>query len=91
VANPWQVAAGADFIYPQTTGPKPRGTDLVNRYLERTFVSAATDPDVHLALARVQHLLAAPSSLMRPGIVRRVLATRRRPMAATPARPARAT
>jgi 2-polyprenyl-6-methoxyphenol hydroxylase-like FAD-dependent oxidoreductase len=79
VANPWQVATGADFIYRQTTGPKPRGTDLVNRYLDRVFVAAAADEVVHLALARVQHLLADPSTLFRPAIARRVLASRRRP------------
>jgi hypothetical protein len=73
VANPWQVATGADFIYPETVGPKPPGTDLVNRYLDRVFVAAADDEVVHVALARVQHLLAAPSSLFRPSIVRRVL------------------
>jgi 2-polyprenyl-6-methoxyphenol hydroxylase-like FAD-dependent oxidoreductase len=78
VANPWQVAAGADFIYPQTVGPKPRGTDRINRYLERTFVAAAEDDEVNLALTRVSHLLAPPATLLRPAIVRRVLRVRRR-------------
>lgn len=26
----WQLAAGTDFAFPQTTGPKPRGTDLIS-------------------------------------------------------------
>ncbi len=33
VANPWMIAVGADFAVPQTTGPKPPGTDMVNRYI----------------------------------------------------------
>lgn len=78
VANPWQVAAGSDFIYRETTGPKPPGTDLVNRYLARVFVAAAHDEVVHVALARVQHLLAPPSTLFAPSIVRRVRVANRR-------------
>jgi len=72
VADPWRVAVGADFIYPRTTGPKAKGTDAVNRYLDRVFVRAADDPVVHLALARVQHLLAPPASLFAPRIAWRV-------------------
>src|SRR5690606_14565777 len=72
VANPWRVAAGADFIYPQTTGPKAPMTDRINRYLEKVMVAAAHDEVVDLALTRVQHLLAAPPTLMAPGMVRRV-------------------
>jgi 2-polyprenyl-6-methoxyphenol hydroxylase-like FAD-dependent oxidoreductase len=73
VANPWRVATGADFIYPETVGSKAPGTDLVNRYLDRVFVAAASDEVVHVALARVQHLLAPPATLFRPGVVQRVL------------------
>ena len=72
VANPWQIATGADFIYRQTSGPKPPGTDLVNRYMARVFVAAAADEAVNLALTRVQQLLAAPPTLFAPAIVRRV-------------------
>ena len=28
IASPWQIAVGADFAYPEVTGPKPAGTDL---------------------------------------------------------------
>jgi 2-polyprenyl-6-methoxyphenol hydroxylase-like FAD-dependent oxidoreductase len=31
VATPWAIAVGADFAYPECTGPKRPGTDLVNR------------------------------------------------------------
>ena len=34
IDNPWKIAVGADFAYPECTGPKPAGTDLVNRYLQ---------------------------------------------------------
>jgi 2-polyprenyl-6-methoxyphenol hydroxylase-like FAD-dependent oxidoreductase len=90
VANPWQVATGADFIYAATTGPKPRGTDLVNRYLERVFVAAAHDEVVHVALARVQHLLAPPATLMRPALVGRVFRSSRPAADLGPVEPAAA-
>ena len=48
IATPWQIAVGADFAYPESMGPKPVGTDLVNRYLERVL-------DRGPGLARGQH------------------------------------
>ena len=51
VANPWQIATGADFIYPRTRGTRPPGTDLLNRYLARVIAAAADDRTVNLALS----------------------------------------
>jgi 2-polyprenyl-6-methoxyphenol hydroxylase-like FAD-dependent oxidoreductase len=73
VANPWQVAATADLAYPQTTGRRPPGTALLNGYLERAVRASHTSPEVCDATARVQHLLAPPSSLLRPAVVARVV------------------
>jgi hypothetical protein len=88
VAGPWQIAAGADFMMPETTGPKPPGTDLVNRYLKRVLVAAQVDSDVASAVARVQNLLAPPPSLMKPAIMLRVArAARRAGASSTRARP----
>jgi hypothetical protein len=33
IDTPWQLAVGEDFRFPQTTGPKPPGIDLINRAL----------------------------------------------------------
>lgn len=73
VDTPWRIATGADFIYPRTAGRKPPGTDRVNRYLSRVMIAAAHDRMVHLALMRVQHLLAPPTSLFAPAVVRRTM------------------
>lgn len=35
VAVPWSIAVGGDFVYDGTTGKKPPGTDLINRYMSR--------------------------------------------------------
>ncbi len=71
--TPWRVATGADFIYAETEGRKPAGTDLINRYLERVMRIAPYDERVNLALTRVQLLLARPETLMSPAVVARTL------------------
>jgi 2-polyprenyl-6-methoxyphenol hydroxylase-like FAD-dependent oxidoreductase len=90
VDNPWQIAAGADFAYPETTGPRPPGGALVAGYLDRVLAATTADYTVNLAMSRVQHLLAAPSSLFRPPTVVRVLraASSGRPAVAGVAQPA---
>jgi 2-polyprenyl-6-methoxyphenol hydroxylase-like FAD-dependent oxidoreductase len=72
IATPWQIAVGADFAYPESVGPKSIGTDLVNRYLHRVLVAAQVSPEVNTSMILVQNLLAAPSTLFRPSMVRSV-------------------
>ncbi|ROO52328.1 2-polyprenyl-6-methoxyphenol hydroxylase-like FAD-dependent oxidoreductase [Micromonospora sp. Llam0] len=84
----WRTAVGADFADPRTTGRRPVGTGLVNRY--RNLVSRAchTSPVVARQALLVQHLLARPVSLATPAMMLRVLlATRRRPGHPTSAGP----
>lgn len=77
IANPWAIAAGADFANPQTTGPRSRGTGVVNRYLERVVLASHTSPQVDAAMFNVQNLVAPPPSLMRPAIMMRTLVAAR--------------
>ena len=90
IATPWQIAVGADFAYPESMGPKPAGTDLVNRYMERVLTAAQVSPEVNTAMILVQNLLAPPSTLLRPSMVRTVRKAnreaRRRPPVLEPAR-----
>lgn len=80
VDNPWRIAVGTDFVDPRTTGPKPRGTDLINRYMKVVLRAGLVSPAVNEQMVRVQNLLASPSSLLRPDIaVRAVAAARRAP------------
>lgn len=69
----WQLAVGEDFRFPQTSGPKPAGVDLLNRYVAMVHRATLTDAEVGRAFARVMNLLAAPTSLMAPAILVRVL------------------
>lgn len=73
IDDAWNLAASADFQYPQTTGPEPFGTGILNRYLSRLTRKAHTDGVLAEAFARVIMMEKRPISLFRPDIVWRVL------------------
>lgn len=73
VDEAWNLAVSADFQFSQTTGPKPLGTSLMNRYLSRLTRKAHTDGVLAEAFARVIMMERRPSSLFRPRIMWRVL------------------
>ncbi|MGW1075004.1 FAD-dependent oxidoreductase [Streptomyces sp. NPDC002537] len=80
VDPPWQMATGSDFAHPETTGPKPRGTQLLNWYTGRLLLASHVSVPVNRTLMDVQQLLAPPSALLRPTTtVRALLAARRSP------------
>jgi 2-polyprenyl-6-methoxyphenol hydroxylase-like FAD-dependent oxidoreductase len=84
IDNPWRIAVGADFAYPECSGPKPLGTDLVNRYMARVLLAARVSPEVNSAMVLVQNLLAPTTSLFKPAMVRKVLRASRAVAQASP-------
>jgi 2-polyprenyl-6-methoxyphenol hydroxylase-like FAD-dependent oxidoreductase len=78
VAVPWSIAVGGDFVYDATTGKKPLGTELLNRYMERVYVASQHDDAVMIRTSEVIALLRNPASLLAPGFVARVLRRARR-------------
>ncbi len=84
---PWAIAVGADFQYPETTGPRPRMSAPRNRYVRQVVRAAHTSLPVARSFNDVLNLAAPPTSLVRPAVVSRVLAASvtRRP--AVPAHP----
>jgi 2-polyprenyl-6-methoxyphenol hydroxylase-like FAD-dependent oxidoreductase len=70
---PWQIAASADFQYPQVRGNRPLLARVTNAYLALVHRAAHTDPAVALAFHRVANLQGRPASLFRPRILSRVL------------------
>jgi 2-polyprenyl-6-methoxyphenol hydroxylase-like FAD-dependent oxidoreductase len=72
IDNPWQIATGGDLIFPGVEGPRPAMVRFVNRYLARLHAAAAHDEVLSTAFVTVANLLAAPPSLLRPGIAMRV-------------------
>jgi 2-polyprenyl-6-methoxyphenol hydroxylase-like FAD-dependent oxidoreductase len=75
IDNPWAIAVGADFLHPQTTGPKARGTDQVNRYVLRVVRATHTSVELARAFNLVLNLAEPTSSLARPSVLARVLAS----------------
>ncbi len=73
VSAPWSIAVGGDFVYPGTTGPKPVGTDLLNRYVARVNLAAQHDDTVALRFNEVVALVRKPAALLAPAYVVRVL------------------
>ena len=79
--DPWQIAVGGDFAYGGTSGPKPRGTDQMGRYLARLAVAAQHDDLIALRLKEVASLERSPRSLLSPrALVRGLRAARRGPL-----------
>lgn len=78
IDTPWQLAVGEDFRFPQTTGPKPAGVDLLNRYVAAVHRATLEDAAVGAAFIQVMNLMAPPSSLMTPRMMLRVWQANRR-------------
>ncbi|MDS0476837.1 FAD-dependent monooxygenase [Natrinema sp. 1APR25-10V2] len=76
IAPAWMTAVGSDFEFPQTTGPKPRGTALINRYMSRLFRKAQSDGQLRELFYRVLMMEEPPESLFHPTVVWRVLKPR---------------
>ena len=73
INNPWQMAVGEDFRFPQTKGKKRIGTDLINAYMTKVHRVTHTDATVGKAFFRVLNMMEPPTSLMKLAIVWRVL------------------
>jgi 2-polyprenyl-6-methoxyphenol hydroxylase-like FAD-dependent oxidoreductase len=65
----WDMCAGENFKYPQTTGRRPLLFELTRRYKDR--VTTCEDPSVVHDVYRVSALTASPRILLRPGVVAR--------------------
>jgi 2-polyprenyl-6-methoxyphenol hydroxylase-like FAD-dependent oxidoreductase len=72
---PWAIAVGADFLHPKTMGPKAWGTDQVNRYVLRVVKASHTSIQLARSFNLVLNLVAPISSLARPSVLARVLAS----------------
>jgi 2-polyprenyl-6-methoxyphenol hydroxylase-like FAD-dependent oxidoreductase len=69
----WMLSVGGDFAFPQTEGPKPRGTDLTNRYISRLLRGSHDDRVLREAFVKVLMMERPPTTLFSPRILWRVL------------------
>lgn len=73
VAAPGPSPPHGDFAYAGTTGPKPAGTDLLNRYMQRVVLAAQHDDAVGIRFGEVAGLVRRPEWLLTPPFLLRVL------------------
>ena len=66
INNPWTIATGEDFRYPQVKGQRPLGYQVINKYMERVHAVAAADPAVCRSFFDVLNLFSSPVSLVSP-------------------------
>ncbi|MFC6837839.1 NAD(P)/FAD-dependent oxidoreductase [Halomarina ordinaria] len=69
----WTLSVGGDFVFPQTEGPKPLGTDLTNRYISRLLRGSHDDQVLREAFVEVLMMERPPTTLFSPHILWRVL------------------
>ena len=70
---PWDMSAGGDLLFPGVPGRRTLKIRLLGKYLSHLHAAAANDARLATAFIRVAGLVAPPQSLLRPGIVLRVL------------------
>lgn len=73
IDSPWQIVASGDLRFPEAEGKRTAQIRFINAYMARLHRAAHHDPVVARAFNEVAGLLAPPQSLMRPGIMWRVL------------------
>lgn len=69
----WQLATGEDFRFSETTGKRPPGINLINKYVAKVHKASLSDEVVCKAFLYVMGLLKPPTSLFHPRIFWRVM------------------
>ena len=72
IADPWAMSALPDFIYPETTGVRPKNFEELLNFQKGLSRLAARDADVFEMLVNVRNLLKPLNALEDPSIVSRV-------------------
>ena len=74
----WQTAVGSDLALPEVDGPRPLSMRVSNAFLERVLTAAEVDAVVAGQFLRVTGMVDAPTSLLRPAILFRIMRARGR-------------
>jgi 2-polyprenyl-6-methoxyphenol hydroxylase-like FAD-dependent oxidoreductase len=69
VRFPWAMATSQDLHVPGTKGRLPRGSAMLDAYMNRIFALAARDGEVSLMISRVFNLVESPLALYAPARV----------------------
>jgi len=77
VDHAWGMATGADLALPEIEGKRTLSVRIGDAYIRRLRQTAQTDGEVTGAFLRVAGMVERPTYLLRPGVMRRVLARRK--------------
>lgn len=69
----WQMSTGEDFRFPETTGTRPFGIGLINKYVSLVHKATIRDEVVCRTFLKVMGLIDSPAKLLHPKIVWRTL------------------
>jgi len=69
----WQMSTGEDFRFPETTGTRPLGIKLMNRYVSLVHKATIKDEEVCRTFLKVMGLIDSPAKLLHPKIMWRIL------------------
>lgn len=69
----WEMTNTIDLTFPGVKGERTRQVRMAQKFLKKTQIAATRDGKVAAAYFKVAALMATPDSLMRPGILLRVL------------------
>lgn len=67
------MSTGEDFRFPETTGTRPFGIGLVNKYVSLVHKATISDEVVCKTFLKVMGLIDSPAKLLHPKIVWRIL------------------
>jgi 2-polyprenyl-6-methoxyphenol hydroxylase-like FAD-dependent oxidoreductase len=70
--DPWRLATGADFRFPQTEGERPLGSRLFDPYMRALFAAAVDDVVLRRRVGEVLNMLKPPASFFALPILARV-------------------
>jgi 2-polyprenyl-6-methoxyphenol hydroxylase-like FAD-dependent oxidoreductase len=73
IDTPWTTAVGNDLRFPEIAGPRTAMTRFITWYLGKLHRAAHHDAALSIVFLKVVNLLEPPPSLLRPGVVWRVL------------------
>lgn len=69
----WQMSTGEDFRFPETTGTRPLGIKLMNKYVSLVHKATIKDEEVCRTFLKVMGLIDSPAKLLHPKIMWRIL------------------
>lgn len=70
---PWSTAVGTDLRFPEVRGRRTPMIRFVNWYLPKLHAAAQRDHELSVAFLKVINMMSPPPSILRPGVVWRVL------------------